>query len=158
MKNIIGTHVQHEIYGEGEIIAISDTQVMSIHFPEVGDKRFMYPDAFCKSIQSDDTSIQEEAEEAWIMKKERIEQEEREAAEREAAERLAAKARKKRKSSNIKPTPVALTPEEIEERRKVLERNLGEIDKNASFTEKTQRIFIVHQGKTYYEELSGGYI
>ena len=158
MKNIIGTQVQSEKYGKGEIIAISDTMIMTISFPEEGEKRFMYPDAFCKSIQSEDPEIQVEAEEAWLIKKEKKEQEAREAAEREAAEKEAAKARKSHKYSKNNTSTISLTPEEIEGKIKELNEMLSGIDTNAVFSERTQRIFIVHQGKTYFEELSGCYI
>lgn len=62
MKSITGTQIISAQYGLGTITSISDSMVMTISFPEVGEKRFMYPDAFCKSIQSEDTIIQEEAE------------------------------------------------------------------------------------------------
>ena len=74
--DIVGIQIISAQYGIGTIIAISDTMVMTISFPEIGEKRFMYPDAFCKSIQSEDTITQEEAEAAWLAKLEKKEAEE----------------------------------------------------------------------------------
>ncbi len=117
---------------------------MTISFPEVGEKRFMYPDAFCKSIQSEDTIIQEEAEAAWVVKLEKKKAEE--AAQKEAENR--------KKRASRKP----LTAEEIASKNAELQQILEGIDNREEFTESTNRIFIVHQGKTYLEEYTGGYI
>ncbi|MBQ0056131.1 MAG: hypothetical protein KBT20_00605 [Bacteroidales bacterium] len=144
MYNVTGTKIISAQYGIGTIISISDTKVMTITFPEVGEKRFMYPDAFCKSIQSEDTIIQEEAEAAWLVKLEKKKAEE--------AARKEAESQKKRESRKT------LTPEEIESKKAELQHILEGINNNEQFTESTSRIFIVHQGKTYFEEYTGSYI
>lgn len=144
MKNITGTQIISTQYGLGTITAITDSMVMTISFPEVGEKRFMYPDAFCKSIQSEDDIIQEEAEAAWIVKQEKKKAEE--VAQKEAVNR--------KKHVSRKP----LTDEEIASKNAELQQILKSIDNKEDFTKSTSRIFIVHQGKTYFEEYSGGYI
>lgn len=144
MEKIIGTQIISAQYGLGNIISITDTMIMTISFSEVGEKRFMYPDAFCKSIQSEDTIIQEEAEAAWIIKLEKKKAEE--AAQKEVENR--------KKQKFHKP----LTSEEIESKKAELQQILKRIDSNEQFTDSTSRIFIVHQGKTYIEEHMGGYI
>lgn len=144
MENIIGTQIISDKYGLGTIVSITDSMVMTISFPEAGEKRFMYPDAFCKSIQSEDTIIQEEAEAAWIVKLEKKKAEE--GAQKEAENR--------KKHVNRKP----LTPEEIESKNAELQQILKSIDRNQQFEETTSRVFIVHQGKTFFEEYTGGYI
>lgn len=144
MENIIGTQIISAQYGIGTIIAISNTLVMTISFPEVGEKRFIYPDAFCKSIQSEDVHIQEEAEEAWIEKLEKKKAEE--ASKKDSEDRKKRKPRKR------------LTPEEIEAKKAELQHVLEGININEQFAESTSRIFIVHQGKTYFEEYTGEYI
>lgn len=144
MENITGTQIISDKYGLGTIISITDTMVMTISFPEVGEKRFMYPDAFCKSIQSEDVHIQEEAEAAWLVKLEK---------------KMAEEAAKKEAENNKKRDPrKRLTPEEIESRKVELQRVLEGIDNNEQFTESTSRVFIVHQGKTFFEEYTGEYI
>lgn len=142
--NITGTQIISVQYGLGTITTITDSMIMSISFPEVGEKRFMYPDAFCKSIQSEDTIIQEEAEAAWLVKLEKKKAEE--AAQKEA------ESRKKR----VPRKP--LTAEEIASKTAELQQILEGINNREEFTESTNRIFIVHQGKTYFEEYTGGYI
>lgn len=144
MKSITGTQIISAQYGIGTITTITHSMVMTISFPEVGEKRFMYPDAFCKSIQSEDTIIQEEAEEAWVVKLEKKKAEE--AAQKEAENR--------KKHAPRKP----LTAEEIASKNAELQQILEGIDNREVFTESTNRIFIVHQGKTYLEEYTGGYI
>lgn len=144
MVNIIGTQIISNQYGLGTIISINDGMVMTISFPEVGEKRFMYPDAFCKSIQSEDVHIQEEAEAAWLVKLEKKKAE-------EAAKKEAEKGKKRNPLKR-------LTPEEIESRKVELQRVLEGIDNNEQFTEITRRLFIVHQGKTFFEEYTGEYI
>lgn len=141
--NIIGTQIISAQYGLGTIMTISDAMVMTISFPAVGEKRFMYPDAFCKSIQSEDTIIQEEAEAAWVVK---LEKKKAEEAQKEAENR--------KKHVSRKP----LTVEEIASKNAELQQILEGIDNREEFTESTNRIFIVHQGKTYLEEYTGGYI
>ena len=142
--DIVGIQIISAQYGIGTIIAISDTMVMTISFPEIGEKRFMYPDAFCKSIQSEDTNTQEEAEAAWLAKLEKKE-----------AEEATLKAAKDEKKKGYRKR---LTPEEIESKKAELQQVLENIDTNKEFTESTNRIFIVHQGKTYLEEYTGGYV
>lgn len=144
MVNITGTQIISNQYGLGTIISINDGMVMTISFPEVGEKRFMYPDAFCKSIQSEDVNIQEEAEAAWLVKLEKKKAE-------EAAKKEAEKGKKRNPRKR-------LTPEEIESRKVELQRVLEGIDNNEQFTESTSRVFIVHQGKTFFEEYTGEYI
>lgn len=144
MKNITGTQIISAQYGIGTITTITDSMIMTISFPEVGKKRFMYPDAFCKSIQSEDTIIQEEAEAAWVVKLEKKKAEE--AAQKEAENR--------KKRASRKP----LTAEEIASKNAELQQILEGIDNREEFTESTNRIFIVHQGKTYLEEYTCGYI
>lgn len=124
-------------------MTISDAMVMTISFPEVDEKRFMYPDAFCKSIQSEDTIIQQEAEAAWVVK---LEKKKAEEAQKEAENR--------KKHVSRKP----LTAEEIASKNAELQQILEGIDNREEFTESINRIFIVHQGKTYFEEYTGGYI
>lgn len=141
MEKIIGTQIVSVQYGIGTIIAVTDSMVMTISFPELGEKRFMYPDAFCKSIQSEDIHIQEEAEKAWIVKLEKKKTE-------EAA---------KKETENFTKSK-RLTPEEIEAKKAELQHVLEGINFDEQFTESTSRIFIVHQGKTFFEEYSGKYI
>lgn len=142
--DIIGTQIISAQYGAGTITAISETMVMTISFPEVGEKRFKYPDAFCKSIQSENVHIQEEAEEAWIVKLEKQKAE-------EAAKKESENAKKKNPRKH-------LTPEEIESKKVELQHVLESINENEQFSEPTSRIFIVHQGRTFPEEYSGEYI
>lgn len=144
MKSITGTQIISAQYGLGTIMTISDAMVMTISFPEVGEKRFMYPDAFCKSIQSEDTIIQEEAEAAWVVKLEKVKAEEE--AQKEVENR--------KKHVSRKP----LTAEEIALKNAELQQILEGIDNREEFTESTNRIFIVHQGKTFFEEYTGEYI
>lgn len=139
MKNFVGTRVQSNVYGEGVIKEIVNDSVMIISFPEAGEKRFRYPDAFCKSIQSEDLAIQEEAEGEWLKK-----------VEAKNAEEQAKKASGQKTNQ--------LTPEEIEKKTAELEKILSEINMNVEFTDKTKRFFIVHQGKTYSEERNNGYV
>lgn len=116
--------------------------IITISFPEYGEKRFMYPDAFCKSIQSEDIHIQKEAEEAWLVK-----------LEEKKAEEAAKKENKKNRITHKR-----LTADEIEAKNIELQQILENIDNNEVFAETTNRVFIVHQGKTFLEEYIGGYI
>lgn len=140
MKNIINTTIQSEQYGEGTIISIDSNNTMTIDFPKSGIKLFKYPDAFCKSIQSDDLEIQKEAEDEWVKKLEKKQMEE-------------AKSNSKKRTAEL-----ILTPEEAKQKQLELEEILRKIDVNKEFNEKTNRIFIVHQGKTFDEEYVGGYL
>ena len=51
-----------------------------------------------------------------------------------------------------------LTAEEISSKNAELQQIVEGIDNREEFTGTTNRIFIVHQGKTYLEEYTGGYI
>lgn len=144
MEDIIGTKIISTKYGIGIITAFSNTMVMTISFPEIGEKRFMYPDAFCKSIQSVDNIIQDEAEAAWIVK-----------LEKKKAEEAAMDAAEKSKNRVSRKT---LTVEEKESKKAELQQVLERINNNEIFIESTNRIFIVHQGKTFLEEYTGNYI
>lgn len=127
---MINTRVVHPLYGIGVITAVSDKDVITVNFPGVGEKRFQYPGAFCKSIQSEDSAIQEQAEADWLEKEER---------------RRAEEAERNR----------PLTPEEMQRN---IDEQLSQVKEGEVFDEKTNRIFIVHQGLTFGEEYKGGYV
>lgn len=143
VSNIVSTKIISAKYGVGTITAISDTLVLTVSFPKVGEKRFQYPDAFCKSIQSADAEMQENAETAWLLKLE-------EKKANEAAD-ISIKCENNRRLKKI-------SPDEIEIKKAELSKILEHIEKDIEFTGWTNRIFIVHQGKTYYEERMGEYV
>ena len=152
MIDLINTKVQHKLYGEGTILSINDVQVMTIKFA-IGEKRFKYPEAFCKALESAVVAIQQEAEAAWTKNVEEIaEQAARDAANKNAARISNAN---KAKVSNVLHMYTSEEKEKIEAK---LYDVLSSIGKSIVFADKTQRLFMVHQGKTYYEESTGGFI
>ena len=46
--NLLGEHVRHQVFGEGRIVSISKNYV-TVRF-DIGDKVFVFPDAFEKFL------------------------------------------------------------------------------------------------------------
>lgn len=139
MNRLINKQVIHKNLGEGTIINAEDTDkgiFIAVEFPVANEtKRFGFPVAIGK-ILSNDEELLAIANDIENAKKE--------------AQKRAEEERKVQEVQKLK--------EQSERAVKNANDIINKIDWDTEFTSDASRIFKVHQGKTFEEELKGGYI
>ena len=62
MEQVVGKGVVHKIFGRG-VIVLADTRYFAVRFenPEIGEKKFLFPQAFDVMITFEDGDLQEGA-------------------------------------------------------------------------------------------------
>ncbi|MGI6167782.1 MAG: hypothetical protein ACOYIA_06585 [Eubacteriales bacterium] len=67
--------VNHIVWGQGKILSVSDRYIKVLFDdPEVGEKTFVYPDAFSKYIRYEDEECQRQVEEKLSQIKKEVEE------------------------------------------------------------------------------------
>jgi len=92
--HLLGKVITHKTYGKGTITAVSGNMV-TVCFPEDGEKKFLYPDAFMQFLKFKDQKTQEQVD--ALLRSKKMEEE----AERKAAGEMLAR---RQRMANLKLT------------------------------------------------------
>lgn len=139
MQRLIGKKVTNIDLGEGIITKADDSNngiLISVDFPDGVIKRYGFPIVLGKALSTDDEDVLKFAAEIVAAKEEALRKAEEN---REAAEEQALKDKSKSAEEQGNKT-------------------IANTDRKCVFSDKTHRIFKVHQGRTFDAEYAGGYV